>query len=118
MSQAATETTGKIVWFELPAEDTERAQGFYGELFGWRFQSFEGQDYQITYEGGGAIYGAPGERGLMAYFGVTDIEAAIARVRDLGGEAGEKQEIPGIGLYAHCADTEGNRFGLYQGGAE
>ena len=118
MSEAATETTSKIVWFELPAEDTQRAQGFYSQLFGWQFQPFAGQDYHMTDEGGGAIYGAPGQKGLMAYFGVTRIAAAIARVRELGGEAGDTQEIPGVGLYAHCADTEGNSFGLYQGGAQ
>jgi uncharacterized protein YndB with AHSA1/START domain len=38
MTDGATQaTTGKIVWFEIPARDTARARGFYGELFGWRF---------------------------------------------------------------------------------
>lgn len=120
MSETATatapETTSKIVWFELPAEDTTRAQAFYGQLFGWSFQPFAGQDYHMSYDAGGAIYGAPGQQGLMAYFGVDDIDAAIARVRDLGGEAGEQQEIPDVGSYAHCKDSEGNAFGLYQEG--
>jgi hypothetical protein len=43
---------------------------------------------------------------------------AFARVRELGGEARDRQGIPGVGLYAHCADTERNPFGLYQGGAQ
>lgn len=38
-------------------------------------------------------------------------------MRELGGEAGDKQEIPDIGLYAHCVDTEGNPFSLFQGAA-
>jgi uncharacterized protein len=114
MSETVTETTGKIVWFELPAEDTSRAKEFYARLFGWQFQPFEGQDYHMTYEAGGAIYAAPGQKGPTIYFGVAAIEAAIARVRELGGEAGDKQEIPGVGLYANCTDSEGNPFGLYQ----
>lgn len=111
----STTPVSKIVWFELPAEDSERARGFYGQLFGWQFQPFGEQDYHMTYEGEGAIYGAPGKKGLLPYFGVGEISAAIGRVRELGGEAGESQEIPGVGVYAQCTDTEGNPFGLYQG---
>jgi uncharacterized protein len=50
--------------------------------------------------------------------GTDDIDAAIARVRELGGEASDAQEIPGVGRYSQCTDTEGNPFGLYQGGGE
>jgi predicted enzyme related to lactoylglutathione lyase len=116
VSETMSETAGKIAWFELPAGDTTRAQEFYGRLFGWQFQPFGDQDYHVTYEPGGAIYGAPGQQGAMVYFGTDDIDAAIARVRELGGEAGDKQEIPDVGLYATCSDTEGNAFGLYQSG--
>jgi predicted enzyme related to lactoylglutathione lyase len=118
MTDGATQaTTGKIVWFEIPARDTARARGFYGELFGWQFQPYDGQDYHSTYEAGGAIFAAPEQNRPMVFFGVEDLDAAIARVRELGGEAGEKQEIPNIGFYVHAADTEGNPIGLYQGGA-
>lgn len=68
----------------------------------------------MTYEGGRAITGVPDQSALMAYCGVEDVDAALAQVRELGGEAGEKQETSGVGLYAHCTDTEGNPFGLYQ----
>ena len=119
MTEVATETTGKIVWFEVPAEDSGRARSFYGQLFAWQFEAFGDEDYHVTQQGAGAVYGAPGQKGMLAYFGVADIDAAMRRVAELGGEAGDKQEMPGIGLYAHCADTEGNPFGLYQdGGAQ
>ena len=68
----------------------------------------------MSYEAGGAIFGAPDQHGPIVYFGVEDVDAAIARVKELGGTGGEKQEIPGVGYYAHCADTEGNLIGLYQ----
>jgi predicted enzyme related to lactoylglutathione lyase len=106
--------SNSVVWFELPAADTNRAREFYARLFGWTFERFDDQDYHLTYEAGGAVYGASGEQGVLAYFGVEDIDAAIARVRELGGEAGEKQEVPGVGEYAHCSDLDGNRFGLYR----
>src|SRR2546422_11122853 len=117
MSETMSETAGKIVWFELPADDTKRAQTFYGQLFGWRFQAFEGpMEYHMTYEGGGAIQPADGRKGPLVYFGTDDIDASVARVRELGGEASDKQEIPGIGYSSHCTDSEGNPFGLFQGG--
>jgi predicted enzyme related to lactoylglutathione lyase len=103
-----------LVWFELPAGDTDRAREFYARLFGWNFEPFGDEDYHVTYEGRGAVYGAPGHKGLLAYFGVDDIDAAVARVRELGGESGDKQEEPGVGQYAHCSDPDGNRFGLFR----
>ncbi len=118
MSNTATETTGKIVWFEAPATDTQRARSFYAALFGWEFEAFGDIDYHLTYAGGGAIQGASDERGILVYFGVADVDAAAARVRELGGEAGEPAPIPGVGGYAICVDSEGNRFGLYEQTAE
>lgn len=114
MSETATQPATGVVWFEVPAGDSERARSFYGGLFGWAFQPFGDQDYHVSESAGGAIVGAPGQKGVMAYFGVQDMDAALAQVRELGGEAGEKLEIPGVGLYAQCTDTEGNAFGLYQ----
>jgi uncharacterized protein len=118
MSDTMSETAGKIAWFELPAADTKRAQEFYAGLFGWQFQPFEGQDYHMTYEAGGAIYAAPGRTAPTVYFGTDDLNAAIARVRELGGAADDRKEIAGVGSYALCRDTEGNPFGLYQTGGE
>jgi predicted enzyme related to lactoylglutathione lyase len=109
----------KIVWFELSAKDTQRARDFYGGLFGWQFQPFEGPfEYHMTSEGGGAIMAGAGGSGPTVYFGVDDIDAAVARVRELGGAAEDVQEIPGVGRYAHCTDTEGNAFSLYQSAGE
>jgi hypothetical protein len=114
VTESAT-STGTLVWFELPSADTEKARGFYSGLFGWTFESFGGQDYQMT--SGGAVYNDPSSTGLMAYFDVEDIDAAAARVQELGGTAGDKQEIPGVGFYVRCVDLDGNNFGLYEGAA-
>jgi uncharacterized protein len=119
MSETTSETAGRVAWFELPAKDTKRAQAFYGGLFGWQFQPYEGQDYHITFEAGSAITNTPEQKCPMIHFGTDNIDAAIVLVRELGGEADDKQQVPGFGHYAYCSDTEGNRFGLYQpaGGA-
>jgi predicted enzyme related to lactoylglutathione lyase len=106
---------GKIVWFEVPVENTDRARTFYGRLMGWQFETFDGAaDYFLTYEGGGAIHPANGRKGPLVYFGTDDIDASVALVRELRGSANEPREVPGIGRYAECSDPEGNAFGFYR----
>jgi predicted enzyme related to lactoylglutathione lyase len=107
---------GKVVHIELPAGDTGRATQFWGTLMGWQFRDMDGVEYHV-FEGepGGAIYPSesPGS-GPVVYFGSEDIDADVARVRELGGQSEDKQPIPQIGWYAHCRDTEGNNFSLFQ----
>jgi hypothetical protein len=93
----------KLVHFELPAADAERAKGFWGGLLGWKFQSWDGPvEYHMldTQEmPGGAIFPSedPGT-GPIVYFGVDDIDGSLAKVRELGGQVDqEKQPIPGVG---------------------
>jgi predicted enzyme related to lactoylglutathione lyase len=110
---------GKPVHVELPAKDSARAKEFYGALFGWQFQSFGDADYHMTQfdEGsGGAIYGDESGQSShpTVYFDVDDVDAATAKVRDLGGEADEKQPVPGMGWFAACKDTEGTSFSVWQ----
>ena len=109
---------GRLVHFELPASDSARAKTFYGSLFGWEFQSFGDIDYHMTQfdeQSGGAISGGQEGSNPTIYFDVDDIDAALAQVRELGGEAGEKQPVPGMGWFAPCKDTEGTNFSLWQG---
>jgi predicted enzyme related to lactoylglutathione lyase len=108
---------GKVVHIELPADDTGRAKTFWGGLAGWQFQGFEGPVEYNMFEGepGGAIYPRQeSEQGPIVYFGTEDIDAALQRVRELGGTGDAKQPIPHVGWYARCKDTEGNPFSLFE----
>jgi predicted enzyme related to lactoylglutathione lyase len=111
---------GKPVHIEIPAGETSRARQFWSSLYGWQWQEIEGpMEYHMTQivpnETGGAVFPADGDaRGLRVYFDVDDINAGIARVNELGGEAGEAQPVPGMGWFAMSKDTEGNHFGLWQ----
>ena len=70
---------------------------------------------RISDQTGGAITNMePGKRGMRAYFDVDDINVGAARVKELGGEAGEPMPVPGMGWFATCKDTQGNEFGLWQ----
>ena len=114
---------GKIVHFELVATDPDRATGFWNGLFDWNIggSTMEGFDYRMFQTGedqGGAVY--PAQEGqspgaAIIYFDTDDIDASIAKVRELGGTAGDKQPVPTHGWFAACRDTEGNSFCLWQG---
>ena len=46
MSTSTKKQAASIVWFEIPADNVERAKEFYGELFDWKIERFPGpQDY-------------------------------------------------------------------------
>jgi uncharacterized protein len=112
---------GKIVHFEFPSLDVNRAKTFWSGVFGWSFNDpgMAGMEYWMTQtaEGqGGAIYTAPeGKTGTIVYFDTDDIDASIAKVRELGGKADDKNPIPHVGWFTRCSDTEGNEFSLFQG---
>jgi uncharacterized protein len=111
---------GKIVHFELPSADANRASTFWSGLFGWNIgaSAMEGFDYrmfQVADDQAGAVM--PSEKagsGLIVYMDTDDIDASIAKVRELGGTADDRQPVPTHGWFAPCTDTEGNAFSLWQ----
>jgi uncharacterized protein len=109
----------KVVHVEYPAKDTDAAQRFWEAVGGWSIQDsrMPGIDYRMFQEGdqGGAIYPPMGdEKGPVVYYGSDDIDADIAKVRESGGEAEDKQPIPTIGWFARCKDPAGNPFSFFE----
>jgi uncharacterized protein len=108
----------KVVHVEFPAQDIERGKRFWEGVGGWALNDagMPGIQYLMFQEGdqGGAVYSMEGQSGTKVYLGSDDIDADLAKVGELGGEAGEKQPIPSIGWFAHCKDSEGNEFSLFQ----
>lgn len=110
---------GKMVHFELPATDADRAKRFWSGVMGWKFgdSAMPGMEYYMVQTGedqGGAVYPAD-EVGTKLYFDTDDIDTSIGKVRELGGKADDKSPIPGVGWFSHCTDSEGNKFSLFQG---
>jgi uncharacterized protein len=121
----------KVVHFEIPFDDKQRAMKFYSECFGWRLADMPEMNYvmastaevdeQFRPKEAGAINGGLFQRPAEApnptlYVGVSSIEAALAKVTAAGGRVvTPKTPIPGMGAYARIADTEGNVVGLYEG---
>ena len=109
----------RLVHVEFPAQDLERAKKFWEGVGGWSVNDsgMPGMQYLMWQEGdqGGGIYSMEGQSGTKVYLGSEDIDADIAKVRELGGDAEEKQPIPGVGWFTGCKDSEGNEFSLFQG---
>ena len=108
----------KVVHIEFPAQDLERGKKFWEGVGGWSLNDagMSGMQYLMFQEGdqGGAVYSMEGQQGTTVYLGSDDIDADLANVRELSGDADEKQPIPGIGWFARCKDSEGNEFSLFQ----
>jgi uncharacterized protein len=111
----------RVVHFEIHAGDLDRAERFYGDVFGWQIKRFEGApiDYRLATTG---EQGTPGIDGALlqadqrpgAYvctIEVEDIDATEEAIRELALERGH---IPGIGQFSYWKDTEGNVFGVLQ----
>jgi uncharacterized protein len=108
--------------FEIPVDDPDRAETFYREVFGWSFQRFEGAPSYYGMANTGSenpgINGALFQRGddsvTTLTMSVDSIEAGLAKVKEQGGKVlQDKTPIPGMGYFATCADTEGNKIGLF-----
>ncbi|RPI74072.1 MAG: VOC family protein, partial [Ignavibacteriales bacterium] len=54
---------GRVVHFEIHADDPERAMKFYKEIFKWQFSKWGGEDYWLIITGKPEVRGIDG--GLM-----------------------------------------------------
>ena len=105
---------GDLVYFMLPVADEERAHAFFGGLFGWEFAPGNvpgGSQITNSTPPGGMFAG--GDQGPpQVWFEVDDIETAVTRIRELGGQAGEVGEIES-GHIASCRDDQGTPFNVW-----
>ena len=113
---------GEVAFIEFGVDDADRGRTFYEGLFGWGFEPGP--------SGGGFTVSMPNVRGGMhggdagappyVFFAVGDMEAALARVRELGGTVddmdveGDDDSIATHGRFKLCRDDQGSPFGLHQ----
>ena len=114
--------TGELAFFELGVGDTERGRAFYEGLFGWTFETGpSGAGFVLdTPNVPGGMHGGDAGAAPLLFFRVDDIEAALERVRELGGEVeemdveGDEDSIARFGRFKLCRDDQGSPFGLHQ----
>jgi len=110
---------GQPTHFEIGVPDAARAKAFYGPLLGWTFHPMGDGDEGWIETGGvrGGLHDNDADAVVMPYFAVADLDAVVAKVRDLGGVAADAgPDQPGFGRFAECRDDQGVRFGLHQSG--
>jgi predicted enzyme related to lactoylglutathione lyase len=118
---------GAPIWIDLATSDTERAQQFYGAVFGWTFESAGAEygNYINAFKDGKPVAGmiandpqwnAPDA--WTTYFHTADIAATLTGALGAGGVAcatpAEPMEVPGKGWMGLLTDPAGAFFGLWQ----
>jgi uncharacterized protein len=109
--------TGELGFFEVGVGDTARGREFYGSLFGWEFAD-EGTIETPNVPGG--IHGGDAGASPLVFFRVDDLDQALARVRELGGEltdeldSGDPDKVARFGRFVLCRDDQGSSFGLHE----
>jgi predicted enzyme related to lactoylglutathione lyase len=120
----------KVIHFEVPFEDGERATSFYRAAFGWDLNPMPQFQYVMTKTSATDERGRPTEPGAInggmlkrqgpitapvITIGVDDLDEAMARVEKLGGKVAiGRQAVGDMGFSAYFHDTEGNLIGLWQ----
>jgi uncharacterized protein len=110
-----------VVHFEVIGRDFETLRRFYGELFDWELDKPGSADYALLplpKKGvgiGGGIGAASEPYGVTFYVQVPDLEAALARVEELGGRTLTGPTDVGPVTMAQFEDPEGHRIGLVGG---
>ena len=113
----------KIVHFEIPVDDPQRATAFYHDVLGWEVSRFGEEPYWLVRAGGEDEPGADGalvhreevHQSPVLIAGVADIDDVLSRVQKSGGDVVVgKQPIPGMGWAAYARDPEGNTIGFFQ----
>jgi predicted enzyme related to lactoylglutathione lyase len=122
--------SGRVVHFEIPFDDGERARTFYADAFGWVVNEIPEMHYTIVQTGPADGDGFPAEAGFIGggmlkresptdrpviTIDVEDIDEALARIESLGGtKILGRQNVGEMGYAAYFKDVEGNLMGLWQ----
>lgn len=124
----------KVIFFEIPADNSARARQFYNSIFDWKMNDVPEMHYtQIeTVEAdrmgvrgkpkeAGAINGGMVERkreqveSPVIYVSVEDIDKTAASIEKHGGKViKSKSPVGNFGFAAYFKDIEGNTIGLWQ----
>lgn len=122
--------TGRVVHFEVPYDDADRARAFYAEVFGWAIQPVPEMGYDFVQTGPVDDAGMPTEAGYIGggmlqrqddigrpivTIDVEDMTQALATIAEHGGATiAGPEEVGGMGIAAYFKDSEGNLMGLWQ----
>lgn len=120
-----------IAYFDIPANNVDRAKHFYHALLGWKIEPAKtspdqsqiaamqyhdistGEAEEGTMNMGG-LYRRQMNETIKNFVKVEDIDKVLEKVEQLGGRIlMQKEMIPGVGLVSMIQDTEGNVIGIW-----
>ena len=123
----------KVVHFEIPAENVERAKKFYSSIFNWNIADVPpefGVGYSLVHTGevdekqmpkeSGAINGGMFKRAddlknPVIIINVEDVDDSMEKIKGAGGViVREKRKVGDMGYVAYFKDTEGNVLGVWE----
>ncbi|MGE3284696.1 MAG: VOC family protein [Pseudonocardia sp.] len=122
---------GRVVHFEIPFDDGDRAREFYRDALGWEVAVMAEMDYTMVMTGPTGTEGMPKEpgfinggmfrreegplRGPVLVVDVEAIDPALARIEELGGATVvARMPVGQMGFVAYFRDPEGNVMGLWE----
>src|SRR4051794_26777930 len=115
--------SGRVVHFEIPFDDQDRASSFYGEAFGWNLVPMPEMSYVLVTTGpsdegppnepgfinGGMLSRDDPVRSPLVVLDVEDIDATLKEVQRLGGATGSGKQPGGDkGVAGHLQDPPRN----------
>ena len=119
-----------VEYFEVPADDVNRAQKFYKDVFGWDIKKWSNNESSDLEEywmfetkddkgnngiGGGMMKRMAPEHTVTNYITVSSIDEYSSKIKESGGKVVKpKTEIPDMGFIVVFLDSENNMFGLFE----
>jgi len=122
---------GRVVHFEVPFDDGDRARGFYQQVFGWSIDQMPELDYNMVATGPRTDQGMPSKPGFVnggmfergpelpstpvIVIIVESIDDSLQQIGELGGSPlTGRAPVGDMGFAAYFTDTEGNVMGLWE----
>lgn len=110
---AAGAGVGDLVYVTYEVVDSAKARAFYGPVLGWAFAAGGVEDGWQVAGGRGGLQGGHRQATTLPMWRVSDLAAAVERVRAAGGTATDPAARP-YGAESECTDDQRTRFYLGQ----
>ena len=117
----------RVAWHLLSTRDEERAIELYADVLGWtplerQDLGERGRHVTFAWDASGQPVGSTSDVARrphvhaqwLFFFATPNLDASIARVRDLGGLALRPEATADGHLVVACDDPQGAAFGLYE----
>ena len=105
---------GELSYLTYQVPDSAAFKEFYGAVLGWTFEPGRIDDGWAVQgcQPMSGVAGGAAQTVTVPMWNVTDVEAAVARVREAGGSVIDEPSRQPYGMSALCVDDQGARFYL------